>query len=83
MNPVIKATPEGAYARSTLLMITEGTDEKPSTIQWQGGYQDTLVKTGNGWRFKSRRHVWPGYDWPDTAAEMMERLKKQQAAGSR
>lgn len=78
-NIVIKAAPGGATARSTLLMITEG---EPSTIQWQGGYQDHLVKTSKGWRFKSRRHVWPGYDWPDTAAEMMERLKKQSESAS-
>lgn len=78
-NIVIKASAEGAVARSTLLMITEG---DPSTIQWQGGYQDRLVKTAKGWRFVSRRHVWPGYDWPDTAAEMKKRMEKQSEAGS-
>jgi hypothetical protein len=77
LSPIIKATPTGAYARSTLLMITDGVGEKPSKIEWQGGYEDTFVRTKGGWRFRSRRHVWPGYDWPETAAEMGERLRKQ------
>lgn len=84
VDMVIKQTPGGAYSRSTLLMITGGADgEKPSRIQWQGGYEDALVKTHEGWRFKSRRHVWPGYDWADTSAEEMERLVKQREAEPR
>lgn len=79
LSPVIKPTPTGAYATSTLLMITDGSGDKPSTIEWQGGYEDTFSKTKDGWRFRSRRHVWPGYDWPATAAEMTERLAKQRA----
>lgn len=79
LSPVITATPTGARATSTLLMITDGAGEKPSKIEWQGGYEDSLVRTRDGWRFKSRRHVWPGYDWPATAAEMGERLARQRA----
>ncbi len=79
LSPVIKATATGAHATSTLLMITDGSGDKPSKIEWQGGYEDTFAQTRDGWRFKSRRHVWPGQDWPATAAEMMERLAKQRA----
>jgi hypothetical protein len=79
LSPIIAATASGAHARSTLLMITDAAGDKPAKIEWQGGYEDSLVRTRNGWRFKSRRHVWPGYDWPATAAEMAERLAKQRA----
>jgi hypothetical protein len=79
LSPVIKATPTGAHAISTLLMITDGSSDKASKAEWQGGYEDTFVKTKDGWRFSSRRHVWPGYDWPATAADMAERLAKQRA----
>lgn len=80
VSPVIKPTSYGASSRSTLLMITDGVDGNPSKIQWQGGYESTLIKTEKGWRFKSRLHVWPGYDWPDTASEMAKRLKKERAS---
>lgn len=83
LNPVIKPTAAGAYSRSTLLMITGGADAKPSKIQWQGGYEDTFIRTDKGWRFKSRRHVLPGYEWPDTSAEEMKRLIKRRAAEAR
>jgi hypothetical protein len=79
LSPVIEATPIGAHATSTLLMITDGSGDRAAKIEWQGGYEDTFVRTKNGWRFASRRHVWPGYDWPATPAEMAERLAKQRA----
>jgi len=79
VSPIIKATAEGAHAMTTLLMITDGVGDKPSKIQWQGGYEDYLVKTKKGWRFKSRRHVWPGYDWPATREEMAKQLARERA----
>ncbi len=33
----------------------------------------STVKTATGWKFKSRLHVWPGFDWPNTPAEMAKR----------
>jgi len=46
IDMVIKPTSRGAYSRSTLLMITGSADgNKTSSIQWQGGYEDALVKT--------------------------------------
>lgn len=76
-SQVTTATATGARGRSTLLLLGSGTAENPPKIEWQGGYEDTYVKTPQGWRFKSRVHVWPGYDWPDTAAEMNARRAKK------
>jgi hypothetical protein len=69
---VITPTADGAVGKSTLLAT--GAGGNPLGIEWQGGYQDIYVKTAKGWRFKSRLHVWPGYDWPDTAAEQAARM---------
>lgn len=76
-SQVTTPTAEGAHGRSTLLSLGSGTAENPPKIEWQGGYEDTYVKTPQGWRFKSRVHVWPDYDWPSTAAEMAARRAKK------
>jgi len=57
VNHVIMPAPGGATGRSYLLAIGVGGD--PTTIERQGGYDDVYEKTGNGWRFKSRVHVFP------------------------
>ena len=56
-NHVIMPSPEGATGKSYLLAIGVGGD--PTTIERQGGYEDVYVKTRDGWRFKSRVHVFP------------------------
>lgn len=66
-SQAITPTPTGAKGRSTLLAL--GVHGDPTAIEWQGGYEDTYVKTPKGWKFKSRFHTWPGHEWPDTAAE--------------
>jgi SnoaL-like domain len=66
-SQVITPTATGASGRSTLLAL--GVHGDPTAIEWQGGYEDTYVKTPQGWKFKSRLHTWPGHDWPNTAAE--------------
>jgi hypothetical protein len=53
---VITPTPEGAKGRSTLMAI--GVGGNPNQIEWQGGYEDTYVKTPAGWRIKTRWHAW-------------------------
>jgi hypothetical protein len=53
---VITPTATGAHGRSTLLAIGVGHD--PTAIEWQGGYEDTYVKTDKGWRIQTRWHVW-------------------------
>jgi hypothetical protein len=57
VNHVITPAPEGAVGKSYLLAIGVGGD--PTTIERQGGYEDVYVKTADGWRFKSRVHVFP------------------------
>jgi hypothetical protein len=73
INPLIRATPEGAWARSTLLTITNDTDERGDIVHWEGGYEDTFEKTADGWRFSSRVHVWPEVAWTDRPEDMPPR----------
>lgn len=73
INPRIWATAEGAAARSTLLTITNDTDSRGDIVHHEGGYEDTFEKTPDGWRFKSRVHVWPEIEWTDDPADMPPR----------
>jgi hypothetical protein len=73
LNPVITATPTGAHAISTLLTITNDTDDRGDVVHWEGGYEDTFEKTATGWRFKSRVHVWPEVEWTDRVEDMPPR----------
>lgn len=60
VNLVIEPTPEGATGKSYLVYPGkhgEFVDAKHSGHD--GGYQDTYVKTAQGWRFKERIHVHP------------------------
>jgi hypothetical protein len=60
VNLVIEATPDGAIGKSYLVYPGrngEYADEKHHGHD--GGYQDTYVKTAEGWRFKERIHVFP------------------------
>ena len=73
INPVITATPAGARAISTLLTITNDTNQRGDIVHWEGGYEDTFEKTPNGWKFKSRVHVWPEIEWTDRVEDMPPR----------
>jgi len=73
INPRIRATEAGAAARSTLLTITNDTDGRGDIVHYEGGYEDTFEKTSDGWRFKSRVHVWAEIDWTDDPADMPPR----------
>jgi len=77
---VVTPTKTGATGKSTLLSLGSGDGTNPPRIEWQGGYEDTYVKTAQGWRFKSRLHVWPDHEWPDTAAEQARLRAAQEAA---
>ena len=77
-NLFVAPTAEGAKATSTLLTIQNKTTKYGDPIHWEGGYEDTLVKTADGWRFKSRVHVWPEIKWTDNPADMPPRdLEKE------
>lgn len=54
VNHVITPTPEGATGTVDMLMIGLGGD--PNRIEADGYYDDTYVKTPQGWRFASRIH---------------------------
>lgn len=73
INPMITATPTGAKAISTLLTITNDTDRRGDIVHWEGGYEDTFEKTPDGWKFKSRVHVWPEVQWTDRVQDMPPR----------
>ena len=60
LNLIIEASPEGAIGKSYLVYPgDEGTHSDKTHSGHVGGYQDVYVKTANGWRFKSRLHVFP------------------------
>jgi hypothetical protein len=73
INPTIKATPTGAHAITTLLTITNDTNSRGDIVHWEGGYEDTFEKTADGWKFKSRVHVWPEVAWTDRVEDMPPR----------
>jgi hypothetical protein len=54
VNHIITPTPEGATGTVDMLMIGLGGDK--NRIEADGYYEDTYVKTANGWRFKQRTH---------------------------
>jgi ketosteroid isomerase-like protein len=51
-NLLITPSAEGASGKVLLMLLDVGT--KPPSIVMTGQYTDALVKTANGWRFKSR-----------------------------
>ena len=57
VNHVITPTATGAMGKSYLLALGVGGD--PTSVERQGGYEDVYVKTKDGWKFKTRTHVWP------------------------
>ena len=60
VNLIIEPSPEGATGKSYLVYPGDvGTHSDPSHTGHVGGYQDVYVKTANGWRFKTRLHVFP------------------------
>lgn len=59
-NLVIEPSPEGATGKCYLVYPGElGVSADPNHSGHVGGYQDVYVKTAQGWRFKSRIHIFP------------------------
>ncbi|MEO8257908.1 MAG: nuclear transport factor 2 family protein [Acidobacteriota bacterium] len=54
VNHIINPTPDGASGQVNMLMIGLGGDK--NKIEHDGHYEDTYVKTAQGWRFQSRIH---------------------------
>lgn len=55
VNHVITPTADGAIGKHKLLAI--GICGYPHLMELQGGYEDVYVKTDEGWKFRSRIHV--------------------------
>ncbi len=53
-NHIITPTVDGASGYVDMLMIGLGGD--PNKIEYDGHYEDTYVRTPQGWRFKERVH---------------------------
>ena len=54
-NVWVEPSPGGARGGAYLLNVAPGEPGKPSTITSVAFYEDTLVKTPDGWRLKLRR----------------------------
>jgi hypothetical protein len=54
-NHVIEPTPGGAKGKEFLVVIDNGENGKLSSLFLGGHYEDTYVKTADGWRIKTRR----------------------------
>jgi hypothetical protein len=65
--PLITATPEGAQGR--VYWVTMNVMSRPPSLGGVGHYNDTYVKTADGWRIKTRTSVrgWAKRVWPPTA----------------
>jgi hypothetical protein len=62
VNHIITPTADGATGTVDMLMI--GLNNDPYRIHHEGYYEDTYVRTPQGWRFKSRIHHVPSTPAP-------------------
>jgi SnoaL-like domain len=53
-NHLIEPSPEGARGKVYLLVIDIGREDKPTSVNMGGHYEDIYVKTAEGWRIRSR-----------------------------
>ena len=56
---VIEPSPEGAKGKAYLSVLDIGEHGKPSTVFLGGHYEDTYVRTADGWRIKTRNLLPP------------------------
>jgi hypothetical protein len=57
VNHVIEPTEGGAKGREYLVHLRYGEAGQPNAVWGGGHYEDTYVKTPDGWRFKTRQFV--------------------------
>ena len=57
VNHVIEPTEDGARGKEYLLHLRYGEPGQPNIVWGGGHYEDTYVRTLNGWRFKTRRFI--------------------------
>ena len=56
-NHAIEPTEDGAKGMEYMVHLRYGEDGQPNAVWGGGHYEDTYVKTPDGWRFKTRRFV--------------------------
>ena len=64
-NTLLEATPEGARGRVYAVVIAIGENNQASSVFAGGHFEDTYVKTQQGWRFKRRQFI-PSEGGPTT-----------------
>lgn len=57
LNHAIEPTEDGAKGREYLVHMRYGEPGQPNIVWGGGHYEDTYVKTPDGWRFKTRRFI--------------------------
>jgi hypothetical protein len=57
-NVVIEASPEGAKGKAYLALPVGPSDGGRPALRAAGLYEDVIVKTPEGWRFKVRAYTW-------------------------
>ena len=64
-NTLLEPTPDGAKGRVYAVIIAIGENKQPSSVVTGGHFEDTYVKTQQGWRFKRRQFI-PNEGGPTT-----------------
>ena len=54
---MIEPTEDGAKGQEYLVHLRYGEPGQPNIVWGGGHYEDTYVKTPDGWRFKTRRFI--------------------------
>jgi hypothetical protein len=65
VNHAIEPTEDGAKGMEYLMHLRYGEPGQPNIVWGGGHYEDTYVKTPDGWRFKTRRFV-PSQGTPES-----------------
>jgi hypothetical protein len=81
-NHVIEPMPGGAKGREYLAVIDTGLNGKASSLFLGGHYEDTYVKTPQGWRIKTRRLFPPRSGPQDQTARTPPAASAAQVAGT-
>ena len=81
-NHVIEPMPGGAKGREYLAVIDNGLNGKASSLFLGGHYEDTYVKTPQGWRIKTRRLFPPRSGPQDQTAATAPAASTAQVAGT-
>src|SRR5215831_15612943 len=81
-NHVIEPAPGGAKGKEYLAVIDNGENGRPSSLFLGGHYEDTYVKTPEGWRIKTRRLFPPRSGPQDQTAATPPAASAAQVAGT-